>query len=311
MASIKKLIERKAKALEEVPTEFVGRVQNVQLELLNEALNLLESMELDSAGAIKLTASNVRKLEQLNEKLRGVLKGDEYIGAVKELSTSIATQGKLTRQIMKEAFDTTDFSSVNELLLKQSRQVMASELVGSAVETSVLKPVQSVLQSAVNSGASLTDTKKNLTKAIIGDSEKLGALERYSGTIAYDSFANSDRAYTTLLANETGAEWFMYAGGSIKSSRAFCIDRAGQYFHKAEIEAWGAGRVTVGISNPTETSSQWQGKNANTNSATIFVYAGGHNCQHIIIPVPPSQVPTSVIERNIRTGNIPKDYKVD
>lgn len=311
MPTIETIINKKIKAIEEVPAQFVGRLQKVQLELLDEALNLLNSLEINKSGTIKLTASNVRKIEQLNDKFRAVLKGDEYIMAVKELSKNIEVQGNLTRKIMKEAFDTTDFSSVNELLLKQSRQVLASELVGNAVETSVLKPVQSVLQSALNSGASLSDTKKNLTKSIIGDSQKIGALERYSGTIAYDSFANADRAYTTLLANETDAEFFLYAGGSIKSSRAFCSDRAGQYFHKKEIEAWGDGRVTVGISNPTETSAQWQGKNPNTNSATIFVYAGGYNCQHIIIPVPAAQVPKSVIARNISLGNLPKNYKVD
>lgn len=311
MPSIESLIKKKTQALEEVPQQFVTRLQQTQQELLNEALKIVNSLDLDKSGVIKLTADNVNKLDKLNDKLKQVLNGDEYLGAVKELSTSIATQGKLSKKIIEQSFETTDFSAVNEMLLKQSRQVIASELTGTAVETPVLKPVQSVLQSAVSGGASLQETTKNLTKAIVGNAEKVGALEKYSGNIAYDSIANADRAYTTLLANETGAEWFLYAGGSIKSSRAFCIDRAGQYFHKKEIEAWGDGRVTVGITRPTETSAQWQGKNPNTNSATIFVYAGGHNCQHIIIPVPAAQVPLSVIERNIRTGNIPKDYVVD
>lgn len=311
MASIEKLIRQKQDALEEIPAQFISRVQGVQKQILSEILSELNKLELDSSGSIKLTAKNVKILDQINIKMKDVLRGDEYLSAVKELTGGIATQGKITRKIIEQSFETTDFNSINEILLKQSRQAIAGELVGSAVEVSALKPVQSVLQSAVSSNASLKDTVANLTDVIIGNKDKVGALERYSGTIAYDSFANADRAYTTLLGNETGAEWFLYAGGAIKSTRAFCSDRAGQYFHRKEIEAWGDGRVTIGITRPTETSAQWQGKNPNTNSATIFVYAGGYNCQHIIIPVPPSQVPIYVIERNIKNGNIHKDYIVD
>ena len=47
----------------------------------------------------------------------------------------------------------------------------------------------------------------------------------------------------------------------------------------------------------------WQGKMYGTNESTIFVTAGGYNCQHSIMPVSVFAVPKADIERNIKNGN--------
>ena len=303
MTEVEKLVRDKIRGIENTPVQFMTRAAKVQQSLLEEVLGLMGKLDTKN-GEILLTAKNVRLLEQISTKIKSVLSGTEYLGAVKQFSKSLVTQQQITRKLFEKSFGEGDFGAVTDMLMKQSQKTMTLELVGESVSSSVVKPIDTILQSAVSSGATTKETIKSVTEAIMGNKSKLGALESHAGQIVYDSFANADRAYTSLLATEIGADWFMYAGGAIKSSRAFCIDRAGQYFHRKEIEAWGAGDVTEGISRPTETSKNWQGKNTNTNSATIFVYAGGYNCQHAIIPVPVSQVPKRVIERNIASGNI-------
>jgi hypothetical protein len=80
-----------------------------------------------------------------------------------------------------------------------------------------------------------------------------------------------------------GLQFVVYSGGLIKDSREFCVERAGNYYHKREVELWA--------------KEEWQGKRPDTTESTIFIYAGGFRCQHMIIYVSEFSVPNDVIER--------------
>ena len=81
----------------------------------------------------------------------------------------------------------------------------------------------------------------------------------------------------------------MYAGGELPTTRPFCEERVGKFFHYKEIESWA--------------SENWAGKNSETTAQNIYEYLGGWNCQHTLIPVTIEMVPQEVIDRNIESGN--------
>jgi hypothetical protein len=77
-----------------------------------------------------------------------------------------------------------------------------------------------------------------------------------------------DGAFIAGKAERAGIERFEYAGGSIETSRPFCMDLDGETMTKDEIyELWD--------------SSDWAGKEP----GDPFVVRGGYNCRHFWIPV--------------------------
>lgn len=71
-----------------------------------------------------------------------------------------------------------------------------------------------------------------------------------------------NRSVTLKKADDVGIELFVYAGRLIKTSRDFCIARAGKVFTRAQIKRWDNG----------------QGLPAD-------IYLGGYNCRHQLIPI--------------------------
>lgn len=82
---------------------------------------------------------------------------------------------------------------------------------------------------------------------------------------------NFDGAFTLLKATLAGIDTFKYVGGTIPTSRQFCINHNGKTMTKREIErVW--------------RSQSWGGKAP----GNPFVVRGGYNCRHFFIPVKPS-----------------------
>jgi hypothetical protein len=70
------------------------------------------------------------------------------------------------------------------------------------------------------------------------------------------------------------------------------------YFHRNEVAGWGRGE---GVG---ECGFPWAGMFKGTNEATIFVYVGGYNCQHSLLPVSEAIVPPEDVARAKSKGYI-------
>jgi hypothetical protein len=66
-------------------------------------------------------------------------------------------------------------------------------------------------------------------------------------------------------------------------TRPFCEERVGNFYHQKEIESWA--------------NIDWQGKRPGTTSSSIFIYCGGYNCRHSLIPVSETLVPKIDLDR--------------
>jgi hypothetical protein len=93
-----------------------------------------------------------------------------------------------------------------------------------------------------------------------------------------------------VASDAVGAEFFLYQGRPIDTTRPFCRARAGKYWHRREIESWA--------------DEEWSGKTKGTTTATIFNYLGGYNCRHVLVPVRQDVVPASDLERMRKAGYI-------
>lgn len=91
------------------------------------------------------------------------------------------------------------------------------------------------------------------------------AAELSAGQIETEIRTNTagfQRAITLSKAEEVGADYFLYIGGLIETSREFCRERDGKVFTAEEIAGWDNG----------------QGLPAD-------IYLGGYNCRHSLRPI--------------------------
>lgn len=300
------LIAQKNQRLEDIPDAFQSSVEKLQRKLFNRITELIGELQTKD-GQIVMSEANLLRVQNINDELKRVLNGKEYIDAVRKFTAEFDTQKAINDKYFKKAFGS-DFSDVGiaNQLVRNSQRNAFELLAGAPAEQNFIAPIRTQLENAVASGASFKDTITQIRETVEGTPEADGRLLRYSKQVSWDAFALSDRAYTNAIAEDLDVEWFRYSGGLVKSSRCFCDERDRQYYHFKEIEAWGR-MEDLGECN---TGEGWAGMMVGTNESTIFIVAGGYNCRHSIMPVSITLVPRDVILRNMDNGNFePSDFE--
>lgn len=227
-----------------------------------------------------LLPDQAEKITEIGNLLKNSMFEGDYGKATKAFLSEFPVQASLTQSYF-EAFGGFTNNEIYEQVYQSSVKAAADLLSGNSIDKALIDPVKQFLTQNTNAGASFTDVVKGLREIIEGTPEIDGKLLRHVKLYARDSFAVTDRSYTQIISREMGFVYYRYVGGLIKDTREFCKVRAGNIYHKKEIQKW-AGQ-------------SWQGKNSATNEATIFQLCGGYNCIHSLIPVGITEVPPFVL----------------
>lgn len=83
-----------------------------------------------------------------------------------------------------------------------------------------------------------SDFSKGFGELVTGTNDIDGALRKYWRQYAYDTYNQVREISNEQYADELNLEWFVYTGGIIKTSRAFCRKRNGNVYNRAETSAW-------------------------------------------------------------------------
>lgn len=297
--TIEELINLKSKRLSTVPEELFTGIEAFQVFMFETILSMLSDLEVKK-GVFTKTTKNLRIAADIRKELEKVLSGPEYLKAVIAFGNEFDTQKSVTDKYFKKVFSGFELEKVNDLVMKQAQNNAVELLTSATPKTGFLSGLETQIRNAVSTKSSFTDLVRILRVDALGVDDqglndryvtpKDGKLLRYAKQVASDTLALSDRSYTTAIADSLDAEWFLYFGDELPTSREFCIERMGKYFHKKEVEAWA--------------KLDWKGKMADsTNEKTIFINCGGWRCQHSILPVTIDQVPREVIIRNMESKN--------
>ena len=255
-------------------------IQGTQRKLYADMVLLLKKLELDRNGYIKNNGSNRKILRQASSVFDSSLRNSGYKTGLQEFT---GTFSKITA--INEAYFATvsaafkpNAAFIKSLQTEAIRQIETMAL-NEGLVANVKSPLISILNKNINSGGSFTGMLQEVQGYIVGI-DKEGKLLRYSKTWTADALFNFSRAYQQSITKDLGLNTFYYAGGAIKDTRDFCRERLDQYWKRGDIEQWA--------------SLEWAGKNPGTTEASIFVYLGGYNCRHSLIPVHESVVPREV-----------------
>lgn len=287
--TLQELIEEKEKNLNRIPDKLLTDIQKSEKEIYGKIISLLDKLKRDSSGNIEISKANIAIAADITNELKIILNTKSYLKSLREFANGFDTQAEFNDDYFRKVFKGFKTSVTADALLQKAKKAALDQLLGAPAEASFITPVAGIVDTAVSSGVPWTDLSNQIKDFVLGADGDNGKLAQHASQVAYDSFAFSDRAYTNIIAEENDAVWYLWSGTQLETSRPFCEERKGKYFHYKEIQGWA--------------DLNWVGKADGTNEQTIFIVAGGYRCIDSILPVSVSVVPLEDIQRNIDNGN--------
>lgn len=133
-------------------------------------------------------------------------------------------------------------------------------------DTNVRQDLQRYVFREMLKGVGYEALKKGIQLRIKGEPDRLGIFENHYKTFSYDVYAQLSGFTSKIYADKLGLKYFIYNGGLIETSRAFCKKRNGKVFSSDEAEDWKNDPTLTAI--PNDLNYVW------------YVDRGGYNCRH-------------------------------
>lgn len=283
------LSQRLETIADKAQTGLSSAVNKTQGRLYDDMQALLSRLELDDDGLIKQNQANRKLLQKADSVFDKAMKQSGYYNQLNTFADSVVRLTAANEEYFNFVIDafTVDAHYIKSLQ-KEAILNIQNLLANDGLESQLKRPLKEILSQNVNTGASFADLLKQVREFIKGTPDLDGKLLRYSKQISRDTLFNYSASMQESISQNAGLDWYVYLGGIMDDSRDFCIQRAGNYYRKSEIESWA--------------KLSWQGKRPGTTSSTIFIYRAGFNCLHQIIPVSESIVPEIAIKRAEQLG---------
>jgi hypothetical protein len=178
-------------------------------------------------------------------------------------------------------------------VLQRQYKTIAAEylLTAQSFSLTLLNPIAQEVGAYIATGSRYNDLVNAVSNIVTGGGQTDGAILGNARAEVGQLVSIYERTATVITADAVGAQFFLYQGRPIDTTRDFCRVRAGKYWHRKEIEAWA--------------DEDWKGKMEGTTSTTIFNYLGGYGpCRHVLVPVRQSAVPKEDLDRMRAKGLI-------
>lgn len=247
-------------------------ITTVQDYVYKNLVNILKGLETDDEGYIIQSAANRQIIQRAINSIDVRVAKSSYDS---DIETYLGTTKKIDVLNISYFEAISDAFSANKQFLnslkKEAIATVEDLLLNSGFESQIKIPLGQILNQNINSGGSFTGLLDQVKTYIKGSADADGRLLRYAKAVTRDTLFNYSRTYQQSISSDLGLEWYYYSGGLIDKSRPFCIERHDHVYHQKEVESWA--------------SLDWAGKAPGTTESSIFIYAGGVNCGHSLIPV--------------------------
>jgi hypothetical protein len=275
--------------------DFNEGLEKSQVTAYNKLIAEFKNLAIDSRGNIKRTAENVKVLKKINKAINDSLLTPTY---KKRVSTYLKSFDLIESEQLNYFAALTEgakATTMMEAVKVQAIESTISSLAETGLQEYFTKPLKDIIIRNISTGGSYAEFQEEIRTYILGNKEVDGQFLRYTRQITNDSLSVYNRNYNDGVSKDLGLVFYKYTGGLKDTSREFCEERNGKYFHIEEIKGWGRGEKCCGLSYPQ--GKKWPGMRKGTNENNILSFAGGYACNHQMIAVSESIVPKEVIER--------------
>ena len=268
--------------------KLLSEITAFQERTATRMAGILSELEIEG-GRLVASEANMARLSRVINELESGFADEKWQKAVGEYLASF-TELEAGLTAYAEGFGALD-TGLLTVLKQQYQTISANYLLDATSFTRTLQqPIMQEVGASIASGGRYRDLVQSVSNIVTGGDDSDGALLGNARTAVNDLVSIYERTATNAAATTVGAEFFLYQGRPIDTTRDFCRAREGKVWHKREIESWG--------------SLTWNGQIPGTNSTTIFSVLGGYNCRHVLVPVARRDVPKADLERMRSKGYI-------
>jgi hypothetical protein len=266
---------------DEAVEKLLKEITAFQERTATRLAGILADLEIKD-GRLVASEANMARLGTVINELEAGFADRKWQAAVGEYLASF-TQLEDDLKAYAAGFGALD-TGLLTVLKTQYQTISANYLLEASSFTRTLQqPIMQVVGDHIAQGGRYRDAVNAVSTIVTGGGESDGAILGNARTAVNDMVSIYERTATQAAATSVGAEFYMYVGRPIDTTRDFCRAREGHAWHKEEVESWG--------------SLEWSGQIPGTNSTTIFSLLGGYNCRHSLVPIARRDVPKADLER--------------
>lgn len=279
---------RDLSATDKAAEDLLASMTALQQRTATRLAGMLADLDI-SAGRLAATEANIAKAAEIMGELERGFADPKWQAAVGRYLKGFDA---INATVVGYVSELGSVDSAMMLALRQQFKVTAAEYLLSAQSFSarMLTPLANETLAHVAGNATFRELLTATSDIITGGDANDGAIVGSARTTANDMVSIYQRTATKTASDAVGAEFYLYQGSEIDTTRPFCAARAGKYWHRLEIEAWA--------------DLTWDGKIPETNATSIFSLLGGYNCRHLLVPVSRRQVADADLRRMREAGLI-------
>lgn len=284
-----------AEALLKAIEAFKGRLSSRIVRMAAEVTT--------TGGRIDSSAANISRVDELVALMKTEFLDDELAEAI---IAYIGTLEGIGQEVIDafEEFDAEVDEDVVDAIDRRYRATVAAYVADpDTYNESLWNRVSSAMIFGIATNAVLGETLGTITEAV-----DTAAMDGDVVQVVESAPLEMQRMATAAVADAVGAQFFLYQGRPIKTTRPFCAEREGRVWHREEIAEWGR-QAAAGVDLDGDGNPGWAGMVDGTNEQTIFVHLGGwyggrSSCRHVLIPLPRFRVPEEDLARMRAKGLI-------
>lgn len=204
--------------------------------------------------------SSKENIKKINDLKRSVLTASnlEYNRILRQLD--LRGLNKVLGGYFSDLRDSIDIEKYSGLSLQSAEKVFTNLMLLN-LNAFVASKITEIIKQGIKGNATFESIRQQVQALDIP----------YLKTTVNDGIMIYERSFINEVSKDLGLEHFLYQGTEIATSRGFCIDKIGKAFTLKQVQSW--------------VSKKWDGRNVNTTKKTIFIYVGGYNCHHRLLPI--------------------------
>jgi hypothetical protein len=244
--------------------------------------DFLKNLDL-SQGSIKASNSNISLTNSL-EKIFSQTQA-EYQSLFETFGNDLIEVGKLNAKYFEQV--DARAADLSGSVAKNANKIIGVDSTGALVEdgflsrfakdTTVFQDIKDTVFSSVSSGQSFSDLNTSLKVLVKGNEELQGGFQKHFRTYAYDTYQQVDRTHQELYSTALELTAFLYEGGIMEDSRAFCKYCNGKVFLKDEFRKLTRNQVAKFIKQP---GLKGAAAGIPTTGWNPLIDLGGFGCKH-------------------------------
>jgi len=279
---------------------FNASIPEVQRTIAMRMQLLIKDLDIDNQGNIVNNVKNLRLMGQIKMEVSNIVLNKQFEAQVGDFLSKFSDVAVLQNQYFKSMNKSFKPDAILTEIRNQSVEATAQSLTEAGISANVIEPITEMLRTNITTGGRWQDLNKMIQDYVLDNEKGVGALKRYTVQITNDSLNQFSAQYTHTVADSLNYKWFMYTGSLLRTSRAFCEALvAKKYVHISELPAIVRGDFQEfdKADNMNPKTGLPKGMVDGTTATNFFVYRGGYNCGHQLIPTDAKVVPLNIRSR--------------